>query len=151
TVAAMYPRWPGDAERCATSTGVSVFFRDLMQSRNSRWWPGDTGSCTARSPFFSRIPTSSFQWGSDVSNLPRSTHTPPCSPAHLVPPLMSSWPPAMTNSMSLGYLHVMRYFVAVFQTACGPRNSAVDDTSSGPIWSSGPTPYLVLDRPQWPM
>ena len=43
--------------------------------------------------------------------------------------------------MSLGYLHSMRYLAAVFQTASLGGNSAVAETSSGPIWSSGPTPY----------
>ena len=39
----------------------------------------------------------------------------------------------------------MRYLVAVFQTASFGGNSAVAETSSGPIWSSGPQPYLGFE------
>ena len=45
----------------------------------------------------------------------------------------------------------MRYLPAVFQTAVLGGNSAVAETSNGPIASSGPQPNFGLLRPQWAM
>src|ERR1051325_9856440 len=77
----------------------------------------------------------------DASYLPRSTQTQPSVPIHLAPPLISECPPAIVISMSLGYLHVIRYLVQVFQTASRGGNSPCPSTSAGPS--------LSKSSPQW--